>query len=91
MDGLVALPGHASGAYPAAAHPSTSMSNDLYTRTIVGLTYYFENFPPKVQSKIQFNYEFRHHQGNGPGVPYDTTFDAFAQNAFLVQFQIRFM
>jgi hypothetical protein len=71
--------------------PNTSMSNDLYTRTIVGLTYYFENFPPKVQSKIQFNYEFRHHQGNGPGVPYDTTFDAFAQNAFLVQFQIRFM
>ena len=71
--------------------PSTSVSNDLYTRTILGLTYYFENFPPKVQSKIQFNYEFRHHQGNGPGVPYDSTFDAFAQNAFLVQFQVRFM
>ena len=33
--------------------PNTSMGNDLYTRTIVGLTYYFENFPPKVQSKIQ--------------------------------------
>ena len=63
--------------------PSTSTSNDLYTRTILGLTYYFENFPPKIQSKIQFNYEFRHHQGNGPGVPYDATFDAFAQNAFL--------
>jgi hypothetical protein len=71
--------------------PSTSTSNDLYTRTILGLTYYFENFPPKVQSKIQFNYEFRHHQGNGPGVGYDSTFDAFAKNAFLVQFQIRFM
>ena len=71
--------------------PSTGTSNDLYTRTILGLTYYFENFPPKVQSKIQFNYEFRHHQGNGPGVAYDSTFDAFAQNAFLVQFQIRFM
>ena len=71
--------------------PSTSTSNDLYTRTILGLTYYFENVPPKVQSKIQFNYEFRHHQGNGPGVPYDATFDAFAQNAFLVQFQVRFM
>lgn len=71
--------------------PSTSTSNDLYTRTILGLTYYFENFPPKIQSKIQFNYEFRHHQGNGPGVGYDSTFDAFAQNAFLVQFQIRFM
>ena len=71
--------------------PSTGTSNDLYTRTILGLTYYFENFPPKVQSKIQFNYEFRHHQGNGPGVAYDSTFDAFAKNAFLVQFQIRFM
>ena len=43
--------------------PNTTMSNDMYTRTILGLTYYFENFPPKVQSKIQFNYEFRHHQG----------------------------
>ncbi|MCC2644138.1 MAG: exported protein of unknown function, partial [Nitrospira sp.] len=71
--------------------PNTGTSNDLYTRAIVGLTYYFENFPPKIQSKIQFNYEFRHHQGNGPGVPYDATFDPFAQNAFLVQFQVRFM
>jgi len=71
--------------------PSTGTTNDLYTRTILGLTYYFENFPPKIQSKIQFNYEFRHHQGNGPGVAYNSTFDAFAQNAFLVQFQIRFM
>ena len=71
--------------------PRTSVSDDLYTRTIVGLTYYFENFPPKIQSKVQINYEFRHHQGNGPGVPYDATFDAFAQNAFLVMFQVRFM
>jgi hypothetical protein len=74
--------------------PNTSMSNDLYTRTIVGLTYYFENFPPKVQSKIQVNYEFRHHQGlgTGPGTPaYDSRTDPFAQNAFFVQFQIRFM
>ena len=47
--------------------PNTAVTQDLYTRTIVGLTYYFENFPPKIQSKIQFNYEFRHHQGNGPG------------------------
>lgn len=68
--------------------PNTSMSNDMYTRTIVGLNYYFENLPPKIQSKVMVNYEFRHHQGNGPG-----TFvkdDAFAQNAFLVQWQIRY-
>ncbi|BCA52894.1 hypothetical protein W02_00340 [Nitrospira sp. KM1] len=74
--------------------PNTSMSNDLYTRTIVGLTYYFENFPPKVQSKLQFNYEFRHHQGlgTGPGTPaYDASTDPFANNAFFVQFQVRFM
>jgi hypothetical protein len=74
--------------------PRTNMSNDLYTRTIVGLTYYFENFPPKVQSKIQFNYEFRHHSGlgTGPGTPaYDSATDPFAQNAFFIQFQVRFM
>jgi hypothetical protein len=74
--------------------PRTNMSNDLYTRTIVGLTYYFENFPPKVQSKIQFNYEFRHHAGlgTGPGTPaYDSATDPFAQNAFFIQFQVRFM
>ncbi|HMU54283.1 MAG TPA: hypothetical protein PKA61_04720 [Nitrospira sp.] len=74
--------------------PNTSMSNDLYTRTIVGLTYYFENFPPKVQSKIQLNYEFRHHQGlgTGPGTPvYNSATDPFANNAVFVQFQVRFM
>lgn len=74
--------------------PNTSMGNDLYTRAIVGLTYYFENFPPKVQSKIQFNYEFRHHSGLGTGPntpPYDSRSDPFAQNAFFVQFQVRFM
>lgn len=74
--------------------PNTDMSNDMYTRSIVGLTYYFENFPPKVQSKIQFNYEFRHHSGlgTGPGTPsFDSRTDPFAQNAFFVQFQIRFM
>lgn len=74
--------------------PNTNMSNDLYTRAIVGLTYYFENFPPKVQSKIQINYEFRHHSGlgTGPNTPaYDSRQDPFAQNAIFVQFQIRFM
>lgn len=70
--------------------PNTTMSNDLYTRTILGLTYYFENFPPKLQSKVQLNYEFRHHQGFGPGTSVPNT-DPFAQNALLIQFQIRFM
>jgi len=74
--------------------PNTAMSNDMYTRSIVGLTYYFENFPPKIQSKIQFNYEFRHHSGlgTGPNTPaYDSKSDPFAQNAFFIQFQVRFM
>ncbi len=71
--------------------PNTAISNDMYTRAIVGLTYYFENFPPKLQSKVQINYEFRHHQGYGPGVPYDSTYDAFAHNAFLMMWQIRFI
>ncbi|MDE3224743.1 MAG: hypothetical protein KGN30_04945 [Nitrospirota bacterium] len=68
--------------------------NDLYTRTIVGLNYYFENLPPKIQSKLMFNYEFRHHSGNGTGLVADPTRgvgDPFAQNAFYVQFQIRYM
>ena len=46
--------------------PDTNLSNDMYTRTIVGLNYYFENLPPKIQSKISINYEFRHHIGNWP-------------------------
>ena len=74
--------------------PNTRIGNDLYTRTILGLSYYFENFPPKVQSKLQVNYEFRHHSGNGPNNVVDPTRgvgDPFAQNAFLVQWQIRFM
>ncbi len=69
--------------------PSTSMSNDLYTRAIVGFNYYFENLPPKIQSKISINYEFRHHQGTGPGTSVPVT-DAFAQNVFLAQFQVRY-
>jgi hypothetical protein len=69
--------------------PNTSMSNDMYTRTIVGLNYYFENLPPKIQSKISIDYEFRHHQGFGPGTSVPNT-DAFAQNVFLVQFQVRY-
>jgi hypothetical protein len=69
--------------------PDTTLSNDMYTRTIVGLNYYFENLPPKIQSKIEVNYEFRHHQGSGPGTTVPNT-DAFAQNVFLVQFQVRY-
>jgi len=69
--------------------PSTTTSNDLYTRAIVGFNYYFENLPPKIQSKISINYEFRHHQGSGPGTTVPNT-DAFAQNVFLAQFQVRY-
>ncbi|MFO0698362.1 MAG: hypothetical protein U0236_03970 [Nitrospira sp.] len=71
--------------------PNTRLSNDLYTRHIAGLTYYFENFPPKMQSKVQFNYEFRHHSGLGPGIALDAATDPFAQNAFFFQWQVRFM
>lgn len=66
-------------------NPNTSLSNDRYTRQIVGLNYYFENFPPKMQSKIQFNYEFRHHSGLGPGIALNAANDPFAQNAFFLQ------
>jgi len=69
--------------------PNTSVSNDMFTRTIVGLNYYFENLPPKIQSKLSIDYEFRHHQGTGPGTTVANN-DAFAQNAFLVQFQVRY-
>lgn len=71
--------------------PNTRQSNDLYTRHIAGLTYYLENFPPKMQSKVQFNYEFRHHSGLGPGIPLNKATDPFAQNAFFFQWQVRFM
>lgn len=71
--------------------PNTRLSNDLYTRHIVGLTYYFENFPPKMQSKVQFNYEFRHHSGLGPGIPFTGGTDPFANNAFFLQWQMRYM
>lgn len=72
-------------------NPNTSLSNDRYTRQIVGLNYYFENFPPKMQSKIQFNYEFRHHSGLGPGIALNAANDPFAQNAFFLQWQLRYM
>lgn len=69
--------------------PNTKVSNDMYTRTIIGLNYYFENLPPKIQTKLMINYEFRDHQGTGPGTTVANT-DAFANNAFLVQFQVRY-
>lgn len=71
--------------------PQVSVPDDKYRRTILGLTYYFENFPPKVQSKVQLNYEFRSHEGFGPGIPYNRATDPFGNNALLIQFQIRFM
>jgi hypothetical protein len=69
--------------------PNTSMSNDMYTRTIVGLNYYFENLPPKIQTKVMLDYEFRHHSGFGPNSTVSNT-DEFAQNAFFLQFQVRY-
>ncbi len=74
--------------------PNTRVTNNLYTRLTLGLTYYFENLPPKIQSKVQINYEFRHHEGNGPGVVVDPTRgvgDPFAQNVLLIQWQVRYM
>ena len=70
--------------------PSTTTSNDMYTRTIVGFNYYFENLPPKIQTKLSIDYEFRHHQGTGPGTPAVPVGDPFAKNALLVQFQVRY-
>ena len=70
--------------------PSHNVSNDMLTRSTVGINYYFANMPPKIQSKLQLNYEFRHHQGNGPNTAV-TAFDEFANNALLLQFQIRWM
>lgn len=69
--------------------PNTRISNDMFTRTIVGFNYYFENLPPKIQTKLSINYEFRHHSGTGPGTSVPST-DQFAQNAFLVQWQVRY-
>ncbi|HTL60553.1 MAG TPA: hypothetical protein VL261_02805 [Nitrospira sp.] len=69
--------------------PDTRLGNDLYTRTIVGVNYYFENLPPKIQTKLSIDYEFRHHSGFGPGTSVPNT-DPFAQNAFFVQFQVRY-
>ena len=63
----------------------------LFAAAIFGLNYYFENFPPKMQSKIQFNYEFRHHSGLGPDVALNAATDPFAQNAFFLQWQLRYM
>ena len=70
--------------------PDTRLSNDMYYRTIVGVNYYFENLPPKIQTKLSINYEFRHHSGSGPGQPGPANTDPFAQNAFFVQFQVRY-
>ncbi|WP_447972171.1 hypothetical protein [Nitrospira sp. Kam-Ns4a] len=82
--------------------PNTNVSGDLYTRTIVGFNYYIQNLPPKIQTKLQVNYEFRHHSLSGCTTSGSTcglsTFggqggsinDPFAQNAFYVQLQVRY-
>ena len=69
--------------------PSTTAGNDLFTRTTVGVNYYFAEALPKVQTKLQLNYEFRHHQEGATNGT--TATDAAAKNAFLIQFQIRWM
>lgn len=69
--------------------PSTTTSQDMFTRTTIGLNYYFAEMLPKIQTKLQLNYELRHHQeGVGGG---NTAFDAAGRNAFLLQLQIRWM
>ena len=65
--------------------PSTTVGKDMFTRTTVGANYYFAEILPKVQTKLQLNYEFRHHQG------VDATNDAAGKNAVLLQFQVRWM
>jgi len=69
--------------------PSTTAGNDMFTRTTVGVNYYFAEALPKVQTKLQLNYEFRHHQEGATNG--NTATDAAAKNAFLIQFQIRWM
>ena len=69
--------------------PNTSVGNDMFTRTTVGINYYFAEVLPKVQTKLQLNYEFRHHQEGTTLL--NPTFDAAAKNAFLIQFQVRWM
>ncbi len=59
------------------------------TRTTVGVNYYFADIFPKVQTKLQFNYEFRHHQQGSSTTT--SEFDAAANDAFLIQLQVRWM
>ncbi len=69
--------------------PNTAASQDMFTRTTIGLNYYFAEILPKIQTKLQLNYEFRHHQeGVGGG---NTAFDQAGRNAFLIQLHIRWM
>lgn len=75
--------------------PDTHSGNDMFTRTTVGLNYYFAEILPKIQTKLQLDYEFRHHQ-EGPTtglspVAGGTKFDAAAKDAVLIQFSIRWM
>jgi hypothetical protein len=67
----------------------TSTSQDMFTRTTIGLNYYFAEIQPKIQTKLQLNYEFRHHQEGIAGT--DSGFDALGKNAFFIQLQVRWM
>jgi len=68
--------------------PSRNVSQDKLFRTTFGINYYFANLPPKVQAKLQLNYELRRHAGNGPGTVV-TGLDEFGRDALLLQLQVR--
>lgn len=79
--------------------PNTNLNSDKYTRTTLGLNYYIMNLPPKIQVKLMFNYEFRHHSTGGQGNTGNTFLfgghngsinDPFAQNFFVFQIQARY-
>ena len=68
--------------------PSKNTTQDMYHRTTIGINYHFANLPPKVKAMFQLNYEFRHHDGNGPNTTV-TNFDEFGHNALLLQLHVR--
>jgi len=78
-----------SGITSNATTGTKTSSQDMFTRTTIGLNYYFAEMLPKIQTKLQLNYEFRHHQ-EGPGGA-NTATDQMGRNAFLIQFQVRWM
>lgn len=67
--------------------PSSTTLNDLYTRLIVGATY-FEQVLPNIQAKLQINYEFRKHQRDGTG---QVVGDLFDRNVLFVLLQLLYV